>query len=387
MPVRLYEGKVRLSYDSIVSLPKDPFVPYESSVADVNGHVGYYGASHDYYYGIVNFDGKRLVIGPSRQVPISEQELKEFAFECDVPHVEVEDFVRGMKSLNPMTLMSMLQMLCIVNHVLNNGETLSLTDVTIMEHEQNRLIESIGAEDARRTIETAEWENLPYPHNTSDVETFMLQAVSKGDVAGLKSFFEQAPAVRAGVIAQSGLRQTKNLLIVTATLVSRAAIRGGMDAESALRLSDEYVRKCELADDVDAVTNLNYRLVLDYAERVERLHYGDTSSRLVGEVNKYLRRHLSEPITVGKMAKSLCRGRSRLSTDFKKETGENLSEYLLKQKVEEGKRLLRYTDKASAEISLYLGFSSQSHFSRTFKKYVGLTPGEYRSVARKPKWG
>ncbi|MBO4472432.1 MAG: helix-turn-helix transcriptional regulator [Clostridia bacterium] len=48
---------------------------------------------------------------------------------------------------------------------------------------------------------------------------------------------------------------------------------------------------------------------------------------------------------------------------------------------------MRYTDKASAEISLYLGFSSQSHFSRIFKKYVGLTPGEYRSVARKPKWG
>ena len=215
----------------------------------------------------------------------------------------------------------------------------------------------------------------------------MLQAVSKGDVAGLKSFFEKVPAVRAGVIAQSGLRQAKNLLIVTATLVSRAAIRGGMDAEYALTLSDEYVRKCELASDVDAITNLNYRLVLDYAERVERLRYGDPSSRLIYEVNKYLRRHLSESITVDALAKSLCRGRSRLSTDFKKETGENLSVYLLKQKVEEGKRLLRYTDKASAEIALYLGFSSQSHFLRTFKKYVGLTPGEYRSTAKKPRFG
>ena len=188
------------------------------------------------------------------------------------------------------------------------------------------------------------------------------------------------PAIQGGQMAPDSLRQAKNLFVVTATLVSRAAIRGGMDPNDALALSDLYIQQCEPATDMGYVTNLNYRLVMDYAERMARLRYGNTPSRLVIEVNNYVRGHLSEPITVEALAKSLCRGRSRLSTDFKKETGENLSEFILKQKIEEGKKLLRYTDKPAVEIAIYLGFSSQSHFSRAFKKYVGLTPNRYRNA-------
>ena len=55
-----------------------------------------------------------------------------------------------------------------------------------------------------------------------------------------------------------------------------------------------------------------------------------------------------------------------------------LSVQLLKEKTEEAKRLLLYSDKPLTAISSYLGFSSPSHFSRVFRKYVSLNPGEYR---------
>ena len=55
-----------------------------------------------------------------------------------------------------------------------------------------------------------------------------------------------------------------------------------------------------------------------------------------------------------------------------------MTDYILKTKTEEAKRLLKYTDKSAAEIGNYLGFSSQAHFSRVFLKYSGRTPGEYR---------
>ena len=79
-----------------------------------------------------------------------------------------------------------------------------------------------------------------------------------------------------------------------------------------------------------------------------------------------------------KIAKAIFLSRSRLSVKFKKETGENLIDYILKEKTEEAKRLLRYSDKPLAAISSYLGFSSPSHFSRVFRKYASLNPGEYR---------
>lgn len=124
-------------------------------------------------------------------------------------------------------------------------------------------------------------------------------------------------------------------------------------------------------------------MVMDYAERIAGLRYGKHPSRLVVEVTNYVFKHLSEPITVERMARDLCRGRSRLSTDFRKETGEKLSDYIMKRKIEEGKSVLMNTDRPAVDVALYLGFSSQSHFSRVFKKYAGLTPNEYRSSKRR----
>ena len=55
-----------------------------------------------------------------------------------------------------------------------------------------------------------------------------------------------------------------------------------------------------------------------------------------------------------------------------------LTDFILGEKIEEAKRLLRYSDKSLTLIADYLGFSSQSHFTRIFKKYRGQTPREYR---------
>ncbi|MCB5388116.1 helix-turn-helix domain-containing protein [Blautia glucerasea] len=40
--------------------------------------------------------------------------------------------------------------------------------------------------------------------------------------------------------------------------------------------------------------------------------------------------------------------------------------------------MLRYSDKSLSAISTHLGFSSQSHFSRVFKKYTAKNPSNYR---------
>ena len=378
VPVRVYVGEELTAFSSIAALPLDPFEKCRKAVFEIDRHIGYYVTSYDTYFGVVRADDLRVVLGPTSQIPLSDQTLREIAFSLGVKREEVADFVGGMKRIVPLPLTSVVQYLCLVNYIVNGGEKLSLLDVTIVDKEQHDLIKAIAEESVLSAEESVD----PYPHNTLNAEEYMLGLVREGRVAELNAFFANAPAIRGGIIAQSDLRQTKNLLVVTATLVSRAAIGGGMDPEEALTLSDGYIRKCELLSSVEAVTNLTYRLVMDYAERMERLHYGKDPSPLVKEVTEYIFKHLSEPISVQGVAKALCRGRSRLSTDFKKETGENLSDYILKRKVEESKRILRYTDRPAVDVALYLGFSSQSHFSSTFKKYEGLTPNEYRLSKR-----
>ena len=108
------------------------------------------------------------------------------------------------------------------------------------------------------------------------------------------------------------------------------------------------------------------------------MRLGKRPSKLTIDVANYIQHHISEPISAKKIAAELFLNRSYLSRKFKEQTGETLTDFILKEKTEEAKRLLRYSDKSLTVIASYLGFSSASHFSRVFKNYVHSTPSEYR---------
>ena len=377
VPVRIFEGERMTFYYSQTYLPRDPMCVYQEQIFAVTAHVGYITTPHFHCYGIVNSDAVKIVIGPTRQVEERDQELRELAFRADVPADEMEDFIAGMKSIVRMPVESILQMLCTMNHVLN-GETLSLKDITIYDTEQEKLLARQNAALAEQKLSVPADEPHQSLHNTFDLEQRVMRIVRKGDTAALKEWIAQAPAVRGGVLAEEQLRQRKNTFIVIATLVSRAAIRGGMDVDDAFSHSDSYIRQCELLSSPAEIMNLQYRMILDYTERVERLHLGKHPSKLTVDVANYIQHHMSEPISAEQLAEHLFLSRPYLSRKFKEETGESLTDFILKEKTEEAKRLLRYSDKSLTAIGSYLGFSSPSHFSRVFKAYVGSTPSEYR---------
>lgn len=379
IPIRLFQGREQVFYHSAVRLSRDPMLVCWDEIWRITEHMGYFITRHFHYYGVVNSGDWKVVLGPTRQVGGPDQELRELAFRADVRPEDVEDFVQGMKSIVRLPLDSVMQILCTINHVLN-GEKLGLEDIAIYEAEQAGLKGSLEKRRASRAFEGPA-PNPPVQQNargTLALEQVLTGMVRRGDSEALKKWIAAAPAVRGGVLAADQLRQMKNTLIVTATLITRAAIQGGLDAEEAFTLSDGFIQNCELLTSPDQVTNLQYRMVLEFTERVEQVRLGGQPSRLVLQVVNYIRRHLSEPISVEDMAKELYISRPYLSLKFKQETGETLTDFILKEKTEEAKRLLRYTDKTSAAIGAYLGFSSQGYFSRVFKKYAGCTPGEWR---------
>ena len=375
VPIRYYLGEELVFYHSLVRLPKDPMEVYRQDIWNIHANVGYFVTPHFNYYGIVNSGSVKLVIGPTRQTENTPQELRELAFRADVPPEETDSFISAMKSIIRMPLESIMQMLCTMNYVLN-GEKLSLQDIGIFDAHQEELRGII----ARQTpvSYTPETGHAPNVHNTFELEQTVMNIVRKGDTAALGEWLKAAPAVNGGILANEQLRQLKNTFIVTATLASRAAIRGGMDIDDAFSLSDAFIQKCELMNAPDQIMNLQLSMVLEFTRRVERIRLGRHPSRLATDVANYIQHHLSEPITAEDIAKELYLSRPYLSRKFIEDTGMSLTDYILKEKTEEAKRLLRYSEKSLTAISNYLGFSSQSHFSRVFKKYTQCTPGEYR---------
>ena len=376
VPIRLYDGETLLFSYSFVKLPKDPVLLYLEDIRKIRENVGYYVTKIFNYYGVINHGSQKIVIGPTRQTGNTDQELRELAFQLDVSPEDREHFVAGMKSIIRMPLESIMQILCTINYVLS-GQKLSLQDIAVFDDQQNILRKEAAS---RQVSQQYSEENIPAQdvHNTFEVEQAVMTMVRKGDTATLQKWIKAAPAVRGGILAPEQLRQMKNTFIVSVTLASRAAIRGGMDVEDAFSLSDAYIQKCELLSSPDQLLNLQYHMILEYTEKVKRIRSDRRPGKLAIDVANYIQHHLSEPITVENIARELFLSRPYLSRKFIEETGESLTDFVLKEKTEEAKRLLRYSDKSLTAISNFLGFSSQSHFSRVFRKYSGSTPGEYR---------
>ena len=376
IPVRVYQGGEELCRFFPVNLPRDPMALYREEILGITEHVGYFATPLFHYYGVLNAGDVKLVVGPTSQIMADEQKLRELAFRLDVPKEEVPAFVEGMNAILRMPVETLLEMLCTMNHLLNRGEKLKLSDLAIYDGEQAMLKSGLEQGRTRRTYD--EDASAHQAHNTLSIENVLMDIVRRGDSAALKSWLSQASAVQGGTIARDQLRQLKNTFIVTATLTSRAAIRGGMREDDAFSLSDAYIQRAELLTSYEPILNLQYHMLLEYTEQVEQLHRGKHASKLTLDVANYVRHHLSESISVDAMAEELYLSRPYLSSKFRQETGQTLTDFILNEKTEEAKRLLRYSDKSAAAIAAYLGFSSHGHFCKVFKKYAGLTPNEYR---------
>ena len=140
VPVRLFEGEEQVGCFSLSELPVDPFSLCHEEVFRINRHIGYYITARDSYYGVVRVADKRVVMGPTSQIPLPDQALHEVAFLLGVKKEGLKDFIGSMKRIVPLPLVSVVQYLCLINYIVNDGEKLSVLDVTIVDKEQSDLL-------------------------------------------------------------------------------------------------------------------------------------------------------------------------------------------------------------------------------------------------------
>ena len=100
-------------------------------------------------------------------------------------------------------------------------------------------------------------------------------------------------------------------------------------------------------------------------------------SHFVEDAMAYVSHFLSAPLTVSQVAKHLHVDVSYLSHCFREQTGVSLYHYILMKKIALARTLLS-AGASVAEACEGSGFGDCDNFSRTFKKYVGTSPGKYR---------
>jgi len=93
---------------------------------------------------------------------------------------------------------------------------------------------------------------------------------------------------------------------------------------------------------------------------------------------EYIKANQAEPLSLGKVAKSVNMSMHYFCKSFKKSTGINFTEYLARVRVEKAKNLLLNPNLRISEIGYEVGFQSLTHFNRLFKRILGKSPTTYR---------
>jgi AraC-like DNA-binding protein len=100
-----------------------------------------------------------------------------------------------------------------------------------------------------------------------------------------------------------------------------------------------------------------------------------------GQLEQMLRDSLDHPWTVEEMATIVGLGSTAFTEKVKAYSGFSPLNYLINIRIAEAMRQLRQTGKSLTDIALDTGFYSSQHFSTTFKKLTGYTPGHFRKKA------
>lgn len=94
---------------------------------------------------------------------------------------------------------------------------------------------------------------------------------------------------------------------------------------------------------------------------------------------RYINENYRNEISLTGAAQVMNMNSNYISQLFKKETGITFVHYITQKRIEDAKELLTSTKKPLTDIALEVGFNDTFHFIKTFKRYVGMTPGQYRA--------
>lgn len=215
-------------------------------------------------------------------------------------------------------------------------------------------------------------------------ERAMLQMVRNGDINyqnALQRSIRQSPGVP--VRGQDPLRQMKTSIVVFTTLVSRAAIEGGLSPEVAYALGDSYIQSAEDSRDSGELSALAHAMYHDFIYRVHHLRTNPNYSHAIQKCCDYIELSLDRKIRTADLAALVGYTEYYLTEKFKKETGQSVSSYIRYAKVERAKVLLEDSDLSVREIADSLAFNTPNYFIQSFKDVTGYSPAQYRKRFRR----
>ena len=218
-------------------------------------------------------------------------------------------------------------------------------------------------------------------HHSVDQEEKILQQILISDDSFTKLAMRHISKLSnlvAPPLADDPLRSEQNRFVVSATIVSRAAIKLGMPSDLAFSYSDYFINAIEGCQDLSEVWDLQMSMFAFYRKEVKKsrskTYFNPATNLLLG----YIENNIETNQSLQEICKHLDLDYKYASNCFKKDTGLGFNKYLTKEKMVVAQKELATTETPVQIIAENLGYNNAYYFTRTFKSTFGLSPTEYR---------
>jgi two-component system response regulator YesN len=143
-----------------------------------------------------------------------------------------------------------------------------------------------------------------------------------------------------------------------------------------------YIKMIENARSMPELLQ-GFKNITDKVAEISHQVGANRYSELITGVMKYIHGNFSENISLSTAASRLHVNKNYLCELFKKQTGENFSDYLTKVRLDQAKEMLKTGRLSIAGVGERVGYPNPSYFVQLFKKRLGMTPLEYRNLYQK----
>lgn len=219
------------------------------------------------------------------------------------------------------------------------------------------------------------------------LERMLLRYVMEGKPKELVEFclssLAKMPDLRIpiGKTSKDRLRQLKYNTVSGVALACRAAILGGAPEIECYARRDSAIMKIDEASSEVVVYKILIQTTLGYATLVQQTKISANYPPVVRRCIQYIASHTHQNISLDELAEGSGYSKEYIAKLFRKHVGLPISEHIQMVRIEEAKSLLRQ-GKSSGEVAYILNYTSQSYFTRQFKKQTGMTPMVYRNMLK-----
>ena len=213
-----------------------------------------------------------------------------------------------------------------------------LDNLKNVSHEEKIVREPQAVKDSRRHV----FEALKYNDSADEVQ---------------RSFNEYLAETKKAAFSEKKVIESFRTLMEMISVLS----------DSPLKINYLQLKTNELQDEFDkACTQI----------RGKKNRYGGLTDKAL----YYIRRHYKEEFSLEQAAAELFTSASYLSRVIKEETGKGFQQWLQFYRLEQAQKLLQETDENVEQIAAECGYNSYRIFSENFKKEIGMTATQYRSI-------